>query len=72
MACRLVRACGQVAYPVSGGRPKIVRYCLMEPISGGFEPSVEIDQMRWVTVDEALRVVSYEEDRTIHRERSLD
>lgn len=67
MVCRLVRGCGQVEYPVSD-----VRYWLMEPIAGKFRPGAEIDELRWVTVDEALQVLSYEEDRAILRESPLD
>lgn len=73
MVCRLVRGCGQVEYPVSDGRQKkIVRYWLMEPIAGKFLPGAEIDELRWVTVDEALQVLSYEEDRAILRESPVD
>jgi 8-oxo-dGTP diphosphatase len=71
LVCRLVRDCGEVSYPVGGGGSKTVHYWLMEPVGGAFEPGAEIDQMRWLTVDEALRVLSYEEDRAIVRDSSL-
>lgn len=72
LVCRLVRACGNVSFPVDDGRQKTVRYWLMEPLGGEFQPGTEIDHMRWVTVDEALRVLSYEEDRAIIRQSSLE
>jgi 8-oxo-dGTP diphosphatase len=35
----------------------------MRPISGGFAPNDEVDEIRWVTLDEANRVLSYDHDR---------
>jgi 8-oxo-dGTP diphosphatase len=71
LVCRLVRDCGEVSYPDSDGRRKVVRYWLMEPLGGEFQPGAEVDQVRWVSVAEATRVLSYEEDRTILRRASL-
>ena len=49
-----------------GDRPKIVRYWLMTP-SGetAFEPNDETDGIRWVTPDEARRMLSYDRDRDV-------
>ena len=71
LVCRLVRDCGEVSYPDSDGRRKVVRYWLMEPLGGELRPGAEVDQVRWLSVAEAMRVLSYEEDRTILRRASL-
>ena len=45
------------------GRDKVVRYWLMEPDGGGFEPNDEVDEVRWLGLDEAIELVSYDRDR---------
>jgi 8-oxo-dGTP diphosphatase len=72
LVCRLVRPYGWTAYLDRKGREKIVRYWLMEPTDGTFRPSSEVDELRWLTVDEALRVLTYERDRALLRENPLD
>jgi hypothetical protein len=37
----------------------------MEPLSGSFEPSEEVDDMQWVPTGIAGRVLSYEHDRLL-------
>jgi predicted NUDIX family NTP pyrophosphohydrolase len=37
----------------------------MRVVGGEFRPSPEVDRMRWVTVAEALELLSYEGDRTL-------
>jgi 8-oxo-dGTP diphosphatase len=49
-------------------RRKLVRYWLMEPVSGDFEPHGEVDELRWVTPDEANRLLTYEHDKEIVHE----
>jgi 8-oxo-dGTP pyrophosphatase MutT (NUDIX family) len=44
------------------GRPKRVRYWEMTIASGGFEPTTEVDDVRWLVLDEAKRLVSYPRD----------
>ncbi len=46
-------------------RRKLVRYWLMEPIKGGFEPHDEVDELRWVTPDEADELLTYPHDREL-------
>lgn len=72
LVCRLVRPYGWTAYLDRKGREKIVRYWLMEPADGTFRPSAEVDELRWLTVEEALRLLTYERDRALLRENSLD
>ena len=63
--CSLGRELASTRYEV-GGRPKLVRYWLMTPESETpFEPNDETDGIRWVTPDEARRVLSYDRDRDV-------
>ena len=52
----------QVRYRDRKGRTKRVRYWAMEPVDGEFEPNDEVDEVRWVTIDDARDVLSYEHD----------
>jgi 8-oxo-dGTP diphosphatase len=47
------------------GRLKLVRYWLMEALEVDFEPNDEVDQLRWVTVQDALSLLTYERDRAL-------
>ena len=53
------------SYQDAEGRPKVVRYWAMEPLSGEFEPNHEVDEARWTTLDEAARLLSYDRDRDV-------
>lgn len=44
------------------GRPKEVRWWVMTVVSGGFTPSEEVDEDRWLTVAGARSLLSYERD----------
>lgn len=44
------------------GRPKRVRWWRMTPLSGEFTPSDEIDELRWLTPDEARELLTYPKD----------
>ncbi|MBO0690026.1 MAG: NUDIX domain-containing protein, partial [Candidatus Dormibacteraeota bacterium] len=70
--CRLVRPYGWTAYLDRKGREKIVRYWLMQPADGTFRPSEEVDRLRWLTVEDALQLLTYERDRALLRENPLD
>ena len=58
----------RVAYLDRKSRRKLVRYWLMEPIDGQFEPHGEVDEIRWVPVEEADRLLTYDHDKGIVRE----
>ena len=47
------------------GRLKVVRYFVMRPIAGEPEARYEVDVVRWVTVDRAMRLLTYEHDRAL-------
>jgi 8-oxo-dGTP pyrophosphatase MutT (NUDIX family) len=68
LRCRLGRELPPVSYTDPKGRAKAVRYWLMEPESGTFGADHEIDDARWIALDEAERLLSYAHDRALVRE----
>jgi 8-oxo-dGTP diphosphatase len=47
------------------GRPKEVRWWVMTSVDGAFAPTEEVDEARWLTVDRALWLLSYDRDRAV-------
>jgi len=65
--CSLGRELPSTRYEV-GGRPKLVRYWLMTPEGDtAFEPNDETDDVRWVTPEEALALLTHDRDRDVVR-----
>jgi 8-oxo-dGTP diphosphatase len=57
-----------VHYP-SNGQPKVVDFWSMRAVAqGGFEENTEVDGVRWLPVDEAVRLVSYPHDARVLRD----
>jgi 8-oxo-dGTP pyrophosphatase MutT (NUDIX family) len=53
---------------MAGGRPKRVRWWRMRVLSGEPAPRPpEIDEVRWVSLEEAESLLTYERDRTLLR-----
>ena len=52
-------------YRDAAGRPKVVRYWVMTPTGGRFEPNREVDELWWVPLDRAAEVLTYEHDRAL-------
>jgi 8-oxo-dGTP diphosphatase len=67
LRCRLDSELPRVRYRDASGRDKVVRYWRMQPLEGRFRPGSEVDEFRWVALDEAERVLSYEHDRELIR-----
>jgi len=68
LRCRLVRLLGDAHYTDNRGRPKVVRYWLMEPEDpAALEavPNDEVDELRWCTPAVADDLLSYDHDREI-------
>ena len=63
--CDLGPMVTSVRYHDHEGRAKVVAYWLMYPLDGVFLPNVEVDEMRWVDVDEARSLLTYSHDRAI-------
>ncbi|HEY7197915.1 MAG TPA: NUDIX hydrolase [Gaiellaceae bacterium] len=53
------------AYVDAKGRSKVVRYWAMRVQSGSFEPHEEVDEIRWLALDEAERLLTYGRDRAL-------
>jgi 8-oxo-dGTP diphosphatase len=67
LRCRLGGELPSSEYLV-GDRPKRVRWWLMRVESDvGFEPSNEVDELRWLDLDAALELLSYDDDRAVVR-----
>ncbi len=68
LRCRLVRELPGIQYRDNRGRPKLVRYWLMEiEEDPGFEPNDEVDELRRVPLGDALELLTYERDRELVR-----
>jgi 8-oxo-dGTP diphosphatase len=57
LICHLLRFVGHTDYTDRKGRPKVVAYWVMS--------AVEVDELRWVDVATAARLLSYERDREL-------
>jgi 8-oxo-dGTP diphosphatase len=63
---RLVRELDDDHYIDRKGRPKRVRWWLMEAVAiDGHEPDREVDEVRWVPLEQAGRLLSYAHDRAL-------
>jgi 8-oxo-dGTP diphosphatase len=65
MRCELVRPLESARYRDRKGRPKRVRYWEMRPLSGEFEAGDEVDELRWESPGEAVKLLSHEHDRRL-------
>ena len=63
LRCRLEQELGATEYVDARGRPKRVRWWRMLPVDDdGFTPNAEVDELRWVTPEEAARLLTYDRD----------
>ncbi len=63
--CRLGRELQTVSYVDNHGRQKSVRYWEMAPLAGTFKPNDEVDEVRWLTLEEVDRTLTYARDRNL-------
>jgi MutT/NUDIX family protein len=61
---RLGKLIGKVTYPVQG-RTKVVYYWAAFYLSGTYTPNDETDELRWVPIDQAQQLLSYDVDNDI-------
>lgn len=47
------------------GRPKHVRYWVMDIAGGEFRPNREVDEVRWLSVGEGEELLTYARDRDV-------
>jgi 8-oxo-dGTP diphosphatase len=67
LRCRLGAELPATSYRDNKGRAKVVRYWLMEPVDGAFEPSEEVDEVRWLVPADAESLLTYDHDRELLR-----
>ena len=65
--CRLVSFVGFTEYRDRRGRPKVVGYWVMEVLDGEFVVSHEVDELQWLDLEVASRILTYERDRELLR-----
>jgi len=71
ITCTPLEDLGSLAYVMSSGRPKVVRYWHMQgPAGAEAVARYEIDEARWVALPEAEPMLTYPHDRTLLRRLS--
>ncbi len=65
LRCSLAGELPGVRYRDQAGRDKVVRYWVMRPRGGTFEPTDEVDDLRWVPVERAAELLTYHHDRRL-------
>ena len=65
LRCRLGPEQGTTSYRDRRNRRKVVRYWQMTPVEGEAAPANEVDDVRWVALDAAARLLSYDRDRRL-------
>ena len=63
--CTLGPELTSTSYVDRKGRPKEVRYWVMTVENGEFAASDEVDELRWVTENQARWLLSYDRDRDV-------
>ena len=63
--CELGPELPSTHYEDQRGRPKVVRYWRMRPVSGEFEPNDEVDELRWLSPAEAAELLTHDRDREV-------
>ena len=67
LRCRAGEFLGRVHYRDRRGRLKTVAYWEMRLAGGRFLANAEVDELRWLTPDFALRLLTYRQDRRLLR-----
>ncbi len=62
LSCELGSYLGDISYVDQHGRPKVARYWAMRRRSGAFSPTKEVDEIKWLTVPDALATLSRRQD----------
>ena len=65
LECTLGRELATTEYRDNKDRPKVVRYWEMTAQGGEFEPNDEVDEVRWLALDEAVDELTYDRDREV-------
>jgi 8-oxo-dGTP pyrophosphatase MutT (NUDIX family)/phosphohistidine phosphatase SixA len=67
LRCNLGPELGMLSYTDHRGRPKTVRYWEMTVSGGQLAPANEVDDARWVPLEDTRTMLSYEHDRDLLR-----
>lgn len=67
LRCRVGPELATSSYRDRFQREKTVRYWSMTPESGSFRPTSEIDEVRWLSPEDAEELLSYPRDREVLR-----
>jgi 8-oxo-dGTP diphosphatase len=67
LRCNLGPELGLLSYTDHKGRPKTVRYWEMTVAGGQLAPANEVDDARWVPLEEARSMLTYDHDRDVLR-----
>jgi 8-oxo-dGTP diphosphatase len=62
LVCKLEQELPQTRYMDAKGRPKRVRWWRMRPLASEPFPTDEVDEVRWLPLDEAESLLSYARD----------
>lgn len=65
LRCKAGEELPEVRYDDRKGRLKRVRYWSMELVDGSFEPNDEVDEVRWLPLDEADQTLTYAHDLAV-------
>ena len=65
--CQLLQSLGCSFYLDRRGQRKIACYWLMRPLGGRFKPGDEVDDLLWLTLEEASAALSHDRDRAVLR-----
>jgi 8-oxo-dGTP pyrophosphatase MutT (NUDIX family) len=65
LRCELERELPSTRYRDARGRPKVVRYWAMRPVAGEAAPQAEVDDVAWLSADEARGLLTWERDRAV-------
>ena len=66
LRCRLRHELDSIRYADNKGRPKIVRYWLMDIAEDrGFVPNEEVDALLWLEIPDAVARLTYEHDQEL-------
>lgn len=62
LRCALGEELSATSYTDAAGRPKRVRYWLMQPVGGELVCHHEVDEARWVSFEDARSLLTYQRD----------
>jgi 8-oxo-dGTP diphosphatase len=69
--CNLGPHIGKNEYRDRDGRSKRVDWWLMDPIDGEFAPNDEVDEIRWVALDEVRDLLTHDDDYELIEQSGL-